>query len=492
MPVRLPRFALFAALLALLVTSLPAFTATAQDQTASLLDLLPAAGEIGPAFVVIDSHARTLDEQATGFANAGDAARVLGGWQWRENVFQVFQSSELTDSGAPMATLDISLTRFADSEGAAAALPYFLRDRVAVLGQRELPSANQTAIGDEARVIDGFVPGGFDSTLYVRSGPLLLRISATAASDPPAIAPERIARGIIDRAAALQPVEVIAQPATTALPETLPLDDAASFRIAGEGDLDLAGVISRLAGGSDASRALDALGWQGGSYRQFAGDPPAGRAGWIDVSVNQFRDQAAASEAVTLFVDLRQRGMGLQPATAGAVGDRAAALGGPAVNGTEYTLYVSSGSRLFAITGVAPAGDPRPDVEAIAAMLLAPGAPVQIGEQQTPTPYPLAETSPAPVVPTSTPLPAPTPIPTAPPLPTATFAPVPTAIPTATSTPAPAPPPPTEVPPLIPVAIPTAVPTAVPATTPATLPTATAGPLPTPTPRVIRPPTPAP
>jgi hypothetical protein len=490
MPVRLSCFALFAALLALLVTSLPAFTATAQDQTASLLDLLPAAGEIGPAFVVIDSHARTLDEQATGFANASDAARVLGGWLWRENVFQVFQSTELTASGAPMATIDISLTRFADSEGAAAALPYFLGDRVAVLGQRELPSANQTAIGDETRAIDGFVAGGYDHTLYVRSGPLLLRISATAVSGSTAIAPERIAQGIIDRAAG--PAVGIAQTAL-ALPETLPLDDAASFRIVGEGDLDLPGVMKRLAGGSDTARALDAFGWQGGSYRQFASDPPAGRAGWIDISLHYFRDAAAASEAVAFFADSRQRGMHLQPADAEAVGDRAAALGGPAINGTEYTLYVSSGPLLFAITGVAPAGDPRPDVEAIAATLLAPGAPgapVQIGEQPTPTPYPLGEMSPAPTVPTATTSPAPTPVPSAPPLPTATVVQAPTAVPTPTAIPTQ--PPPTEVPPQIPVAIPTAIPTAVPTATPATLPTATTGPVPTPTPRVIRPPTPAP
>src|SRR5215207_7793437 len=186
------------ALVGLLIGSVPAASVTAQDS--SLLDLLPAASDIGPGFVAIDNRSRSLAEQATGFANADEVAQLLTGWNWQENAFAVFQAAEPTATGEPLATLDISLTRFADAEDASLAMPYFLQDRAAVLGYREMKQASQPEIGDESRVLNGAVDGGYDTTLYVRSGALLLRISLTAPSisDGPATSLEQIAQGIID------------------------------------------------------------------------------------------------------------------------------------------------------------------------------------------------------------------------------------------------------------------------------------------------------
>src|SRR5215212_4902372 len=191
--------------LLLLVASIPAVSVTAQQS--SLLDLLPSAADLGPGFVVVDNRTRSLAEQATGFANADEAARLLAGWDWQENVFQVFQTVDSTPTGAPLATLDISLTRFANAEGAAEALPYFLRDRAAVLAQFEVKSQNVTPrpIGDEMRVLSGPVEGGDNTTLYVRTGALLLRLSQTATTGAPAISSEAIAQEIVDRATTQSP-----------------------------------------------------------------------------------------------------------------------------------------------------------------------------------------------------------------------------------------------------------------------------------------------
>jgi hypothetical protein len=280
--------------LLLLISSIPAVTVTAQQS--SLRDLLPSAAEVGPTFVVIDNHTRTLAEQASGFANADEAARLLAGWDWQENVFQVFQTAESTPAGAPLATLDISLTRFANTEGAALALPYFLRDRAAVLAQHEVKSQNLTSrtIGDETRVLSGPVEGGDDTTLYVRTGALLLRLSLTTASGAPAVSLEQIAQGIVDRATAQSPSSTLTvmQSAAEPLLDTLPLDHAACFSVEGEGALDVPAVVERLATGADASGELQALGWQGGIYRQFTCKPPAGRVGWVDISVHRFPDAA--------------------------------------------------------------------------------------------------------------------------------------------------------------------------------------------------------
>jgi hypothetical protein len=474
--------------LLLLIDSVPAVTVSAQDR--SLRDLLPTAADLGPAFVVIDDRTRTLAEQATGFANADEAARLLAGWEWQENVFRVIQNVESTPTGAPSATLDISLTRFANAEGAALALPYFLSDRAAALAQYEVKSQNLTprSIGDEARVLSGPVDGGDDTTLYVRTGALLLRLSLTSTSMVPALSLEEIARGIVARATGQSPAGAVTvmQPATAPLLETLPLDHAACFSVADEGAMDVPAVVERLATDTGASSTLQALGWQGGIYRQFTCKPPAGRVGWVDISVHRFPDAGSAAEAVTYFASSPAESMDLQPVPAPSIGDSSAALAGPAVNGTEYSLYVSGGPLLYAVTGVAPdsGSDPRADVEAIATALMAPAAataPVQVAEFPTATPIVPAE-----IPPTMAPIPTATPLPTLVPVPLPTSTPVP----------------PTAAPPML-AAIPTASPVATaPLPPPTTTPAATAMPTadssgapisapPTPTPRVIRPPTPA-
>jgi hypothetical protein len=75
-----------------------------------------------------------------------------------------------------------------------------LSDRAAVLAQHEVKSQNLTPrpIGDETHVLSGPVEGGDNTTLYVRTGALLLRLSLTTTSGAPAISPEEIAQGIVD------------------------------------------------------------------------------------------------------------------------------------------------------------------------------------------------------------------------------------------------------------------------------------------------------
>ena len=176
------------------------------------------------------------------------------------------------------------------------------------------------------------------------------------------------------------------QPVTEPLLETLPLDHAACFSVEGEGEMDVPAVVERLATDADASATLQALGWQGGVYRQFTCKPPAGRVGWVDISVHRFPDSGSAAEAVAYFSASRAESMGLQPVLAPTIGDSSAALAGPAVNGTEYSLYLSGGPLLYAVTGVAPdsGSDPRADIEAIATALLVPTPPVQVQEFRPP------------------------------------------------------------------------------------------------------------
>jgi probable HAF family extracellular repeat protein len=159
-----------------------------------------------------------------------------------------------------------------------------------------------------------------------------------------------------------------ASPAIMAyLLDSLPLDDASCFRIEGDGVLDFPALVARFPGVPDAAVRLQALGWQQGAYRQFACDAPPSGVGWVDMSVHRFQDAPSAAAAIPFFAQSHALGTQLQPAPATAIGDAQAALAGPVSNGAEYTLYLSRGPLLFRVTGVAPAGDPRPNVEFIAA-----------------------------------------------------------------------------------------------------------------------------
>jgi hypothetical protein len=217
-------------------------------------------------------------------------------------------------------------------------------------------------------------------------------------------------------------------------------------------------------------------------HRQFGCDnPPSGGVGWVNIGVLRFADAPSAAAAVGTLAKSRAAVTRLRPAEAIDLGESAAALGGPTINGTEYTLYASDGPLVYRVTGVAPQGDPRPDVEAIATAVYNHGQ--RLGMPNAieaallaPTPYAVPETAPTLAPAPTTAPPTPIPAPTATSIPTATA--MPTPLPTATATPTP---PPDNPPALIPVTVPTAA---------APQPTMSAGPLPTPTPRVIRPPTP--
>ena len=185
-----------------------------------------------------------------------------------------------------------------------------------MLGQREAPQAQR--VGDETRALSGPVDGGEDITFYVRSGPLLLRISATSATNSglSMASPEQIARAILEPTSTPGQTVELAQPAD-ALPVALPLADAANFRVEGEGAVDGPALAERLAAGNDAADALTALGWQGGTFRQFASDPPPGGTGRVDLSLYRFADAGAAADAVAFFANSRARG-----ASASGQGDR--------------------------------------------------------------------------------------------------------------------------------------------------------------------------
>jgi hypothetical protein len=385
-------------------------------QSATLVDLLPLPDQISPGLAIADEGSRTLADLAANFSNPEEAAQFLADWDWQGNTFRFFESADLTDSGTLESSVEVSITRFADPAGAAAALSYFLQDRAALLGQTE--AQPERRIGDESRALSGKFEGSNESTLYVRSGGLVVRVTVRSAHGSLPATPERIAEAILARATG-HPRSVEAQQSAHAyLPDTLPLAHAACFDLVDEGTLDFPAVVQRFPDSAEAAARLEAWGWEDGAYRQFGcGGPPDGDAGWLDISVHRFGDAASANAAVSYFANARAGGTGLEEALPPSIGDQAVALTGPAENGTEYTLYVRAGPLLFRVTGVAPAGVPASDVEQIMLGLVAGsvGAGPEVGRPADASSPPTATAIPTPtafpiftLAPTVTPWPVPT------------------------------------------------------------------------------------
>jgi hypothetical protein len=391
----------------------------------------------------------TFDELAANLGGTDDARHHLQHWGWQASANRTFACDTPPEGEA--SSIDISLHLFADAASAQQAVDYFAGVRAE---GAPLIAAAPPPIGDHAAVLSGPTTNGKEFTLYVSRGPLLIRVTGVSSSGIPFNNVLTVAQSLL--AMPLPEPQTPSTPdAVEYLPGTLPLGHASCFRVDGEGTLDFSALVERFPRVPDAASRLQDLGWVTGAYRQFGCDgPPTGHVGWIDISVHQFQDAASAEAAVPLFASTRALGSELETAPAPSIGDSTSALAGPASNGTEYTLYMSTGSLLFRVTGVAPAGDPAPDVQQV--MLGVVAGSLLVGQDESPPTQ-------APALPTATAIPTPTVIPTATASPTATVTPIPTptvpptSTPTSTATPLPTPTA-TVVPTATPMSLPTAVP----------------------------------
>lgn len=134
-------------------------------------------------------------------------------------------------------------------------------------------------------------------------------------------------------------------------------------------------VLASLGGGRPAEANLEEWGWSGNVDRAFqVADPaaadPAGTT-YLGVSVHGFASTTAAEEAMPFFADILISGGGYSELDAPDLGDEAQLLTMTNEEGSTYvTLYVRDGSVLYRILGLSPAGDPAPDVLALATTLL--------------------------------------------------------------------------------------------------------------------------
>ncbi|MCC6312774.1 MAG: neutral zinc metallopeptidase [Thermomicrobiales bacterium] len=192
-------------------------------------------------------------------------------------------------------------------------------------------------------------------------------IAAQTANGPVAIVVDR-------RPPAPTPIPAPSPPVSVydLLPPYLTLPQGQVFYVYEENVYTFDGLANRFADPVGAVAGLRQWGWLEGAYRIFASDnPPPNAAGWLEVHIHRFADAPGAEAALGYFAATSAAAAGLGAIPAPALGDRSVALAGPAYNGDEVTLYVRRGPFLIRVTGIAPNGDPMPDVAAAAQQTLA-------------------------------------------------------------------------------------------------------------------------
>src|SRR4029079_8438871 len=108
-------------------------------------------------FARTEDDKRTLDQVVASFANPDEATQLLPEWGWEENAYRTFQIP--ADGNAdPNATsfINVSVNRFADEDGAANAMSYFVDAVVAAQG---LEAFDVDQVGDATIALKGSPDG---------------------------------------------------------------------------------------------------------------------------------------------------------------------------------------------------------------------------------------------------------------------------------------------------------------------------------------------
>lgn len=145
-----------------------------------LASLHPVADALPAGFVLSAEGANDIRAITDTFPDPEDAAQRFDEWLFHENDFRSFAAPDGTSAGTT--SLDFSLHRFGSDIGASQALPYYAAGRAAIMN---LETISAEPIGDQSWAISGPVPWGNEVTLYVRSGPILARITASTLTGDP-------------------------------------------------------------------------------------------------------------------------------------------------------------------------------------------------------------------------------------------------------------------------------------------------------------------
>ena len=136
-----------------------------------------------PGGMILDNRGSLSAEAITAtFTDPTMASRFFDEWGWQENQFAYFAAPDGGTTASGLVYVDIGVHRFANLDGASAALDYFCDVRRDQLGIADVPIS---PVGDESRAIVGTVQGGTEASVYSRRGAVVTRVSVLSyGADP--------------------------------------------------------------------------------------------------------------------------------------------------------------------------------------------------------------------------------------------------------------------------------------------------------------------
>ena len=169
------------------------------DISPALAALLPEADEMPVPLQVVEEGSRTEEEIAFTFEEPSEAADLLDEWGWRDHAYRNYAApdGEVTGRNA-VSRAEVSLHEFESDGSASEALRYYALTRAEAL---DIEPAIAPLIGDAARVIKGELPTGegVETTVYVRLGNLLARISLVSPNGDPSNSALEVAKLVVSK-----------------------------------------------------------------------------------------------------------------------------------------------------------------------------------------------------------------------------------------------------------------------------------------------------
>jgi type II secretory pathway pseudopilin PulG len=148
---------------------------------APIKEMLPTLEDIPDGFEQSDDGKLSKTDVAESFTNSDDAAQKLDEWEWKDNVYRIFElSADREHAPEDVTYLYVSIHRFGSAEAAGAALPYFAGE---VQNARNLaPIDTDKQLGDQMIAVAGGAAGSNEVGLYIRDGARVIRVTAFSES----------------------------------------------------------------------------------------------------------------------------------------------------------------------------------------------------------------------------------------------------------------------------------------------------------------------
>jgi hypothetical protein len=147
--------------------------------------MLPSEGEVPVPLVQYDDEKRNQADISVIAVHPTETDQLLTQWGFKGNVLRRFWAPDGLSSSNGTVLLDVSIHRFGDSSGAAAALLYFEAERAGISGANEVAAPD---IGNLCRVIQGVTitegapNGAVETTVFVQKGSAVIRVTVVGTS----------------------------------------------------------------------------------------------------------------------------------------------------------------------------------------------------------------------------------------------------------------------------------------------------------------------